>query len=118
DAGYFDADGELCVRGRLAFALSAGDRVLYAEEVEAAMAEHPDDAEAAAAPLERAFGVLVVSRSGRPPPPDLRSHGERRLPAFARPRRILEVSEIPRTPSGKIDRAAASRCLSERSVPA
>jgi acyl-coenzyme A synthetase/AMP-(fatty) acid ligase len=89
--------------------------VLCAEEVEAAIAEHPGVAEVAAAPFERAFGVLVVTED----PSDallarIRAHVERRLPAFARPRRILRVEDLPRTSAGKIDRAEASRRLGQR----
>jgi acyl-CoA synthetase (AMP-forming)/AMP-acid ligase II len=113
DVGYLDELGELCVRGRLAFALAAGDRVLCAEEVEAAMAEHPAVSEVAVAPLERNFGLLVVSR-GSLEIDDLRAFAEKRLPAFARPRQILEVPALPRTPAGKIDRTAASRWLTGR----
>ena len=115
DVGFFDDMGELQVRGRLAFALTAGDRVLCAEEVEAALAEHPDVAEAAAAPLDRDFGVLVVPRDGTVSMDALRAHAAARLPAFARPRRIFAVPELPRTPAGKIDRAEATRWLTEPS---
>lgn len=115
DIGYLDAAGELCVRGRAAFSLLTGDRVLCAEEVEAAIAEHPGVAEAAAAPLERSFGVLVVAREDSDGlVAEVRAHARRRLPSFARPRRILRVSEIPRTPAGKVDRLTASRWLNER----
>ena len=69
--------------------------------------------EAAAAPLERDFGVLVVSRGGPVEIDELRAYAEKRLPAFARPRRILNVPALPRTPAGKIDRAAAIRWLTE-----
>jgi acyl-CoA synthetase (AMP-forming)/AMP-acid ligase II len=115
DVGAIDEAGELCVRGRLAFLLSSGGRVLCAEEVEAAIAEHPGVAEVAAVPFERAFGVLVVTED----PSDallahIQAHVERRLPAFARPRRILRVEDLPRTGAGKIDRAEASRRLGER----
>jgi long-chain acyl-CoA synthetase len=113
DFAMLDEAGELRVRGRLAFALVVGDRVLCAEEVEAAMTEHDDVAEAAAAPLAHSFGILVVVRDGRPGRGELEAHARRRLPVFARPRRILAVPEIPRTPSGKIDRVAASRWLAE-----
>ncbi len=113
DVGVFDEEGELRVRGRLAFALTAGDRILCVEELEAALAEHPSVSEAAAAPLERDFGVLVVSRGGPVEIDELRAYAEKRLPAFARPRRILTVPALPRTPAGKIDRAAAIRWLTE-----
>jgi fatty-acyl-CoA synthase len=117
DAGFLDEAGELCVRGRLAFALRAGDRLLCAEEVEAAIAEHPGVAEAAAAPWERSFGVLVVVRDGSAALLDeIRAHAHRRLPSFARPRRLLPVSSIPRTASGKVDRLAASQWLSRETA--
>jgi long-chain acyl-CoA synthetase len=114
DVGYIDEEGELCVRGRLAFALVAGDRIVCAEEVEAAMAEHPGVSEAAVAPLERDFGLLVVSREGSLAVHELRAFAERRLPAFARPRQILAVPALPRTPAGKVDRAEATRWLTAR----
>ncbi len=114
DVGVFDELGELAVRGRLAFAISIGDRILCAEEVEAAIAEHPAVADVAAAPVEQAFGVLVVGRAGAMLEPSvIRAHAARRLPAFARPRRILGVAELPRNAAGKIDRAAATRWLTE-----
>lgn len=114
DVGHLDDADELHVRGRLAFALAAGDRVLCAEEVEAAIAEHPGIEAAAAAPLERAFGILVVVREDSDALLSaVRAHAEHRLPGFARPRWILRVAEIPRTPAGKIDRAAVSRWLNE-----
>jgi acyl-CoA synthetase (AMP-forming)/AMP-acid ligase II len=114
DVGFIDEAGELCVRGRLAFALTAGDRILCAEEVEAAMAEHPAVSEAAVAPLDRDFGLLVVSREDSVEIEKLRDFAEKRLPPFARPRQILAVPALPRTPAGKIDRAEASRWLNER----
>ena len=107
------------MHGRLSFSLAAGDRVLCAEEVEAAIAEHPGVAAAAAAPLGRAFGVLVVVREDSDALlAAVRAHAEDRLPGFARPRRILRVAEIPRTPAGKIDRAAVTRWLSENRTDA
>ena len=114
DAGLLDEAGELCVRGRLAFALRSGDRILCAEEVEAAIAEHPGVAEAAAAPCERSFGVLVVVRDrSEALLEEIRAHAQRRLPAFARPRRLVPVSSLPRTQTGKVDRRTASEWLTQ-----
>ncbi len=102
------------MRGRLAFALRSGDRILCAEEVEAAIAEHPGVAEAAAAPCERSFGVLVVVRDGSEALlEEIRAHAQRRLPAFARPRRLLPVTSLPRTQAGKVDRRTASEWLTQ-----
>jgi acyl-CoA synthetase (AMP-forming)/AMP-acid ligase II len=113
DAGFLDEAGELCVRGRLAFALRSGDRILCAEEVEAAIAEHPGVAEAAAAPCDLSFGVLVVVRDASEGLlEEIREHARLRLPMFARPKRMLPVPAIPRTASGKVDRRAATEWLS------
>lgn len=114
DAGFLDEAGELCVRGRLAFALRSGDRILCAEEVEAAIAEHPGVAEAAAAPWDLSFGVLLVlaARDGSGALLDeIREHARVRLPVFARPKRMVPVPAIPRTASGKVDRRAATEWL-------
>jgi len=114
DVGVLGADGELTVRGRLAYSLSSGGRVLCAEEVEAALEEHPGVARAAAAPLGRAFGVLVVARDDSPGLiAEIRRHAARRLPAHARPRRVLRVDELPLTAAGKVDRVEAARRLGE-----
>jgi long-chain acyl-CoA synthetase len=113
DAGSIDEEGELHVRGRLDFALRSGDRILCAEEVEAAIGEHPGVAEAAAVPMGRSFGVLVVLRDASEAlMEEIRAHAGDRLPEFARPRRLVSVSSIPRTASGKPDRIAASEWLS------
>jgi acyl-CoA synthetase (AMP-forming)/AMP-acid ligase II len=113
DAGLLDEAGELFVRGRLAFALRSGDRVVCAEEVEAAIAEHPGVAEVVAAPLDLAFGALVVVREDSAQLwEEIRAHTRRRLPGFARPRRLLRVPSIPRTAAGKVDRRTASEWLS------
>jgi acyl-CoA synthetase (AMP-forming)/AMP-acid ligase II len=117
DAGFLDEAGELCVRGRLAFALRSGDRILCAEEVEAAIAEHPGVSEAAAAPWDLSFGVLLVLvvRDGSYTDvllEEIREHARVRLPVFARPKRMVPVPAIPRTASGKVDRRAATEWLS------
>jgi acyl-CoA synthetase (AMP-forming)/AMP-acid ligase II len=112
DVGMLDADGELHVRGRLAYSLSSSGRVLCAEEVEAAIEEHPGVIHAAAAPVGRAFAVLVVASDPSPASLDeILRHAELRLPAYARPRRLVPVAEIPRTAGGKIDRSEAARRL-------
>jgi acyl-CoA synthetase (AMP-forming)/AMP-acid ligase II len=111
DVGEWDEEGELRIRGRREFALVSGDRTICAEEVEAALAEHPAVAEAAAAALGHSFGVLVVSRDGPLALAEIRAFTEQRLPAFARPRRIAAAPELPRTAAGKIDRAEVSRWL-------
>ena len=118
DVGVLGTDGELSVRGRLAYSLTSGGRVLCAEEVEAALEEHPGVVRAAAAPVGRAFGVLVVAREASPGLiAGIRRHAARRLPAHARPRRVLCVDELPLTAAGKVDRVEAARRLGDLLPP-
>jgi amino acid adenylation domain-containing protein len=62
--------------------------------------------------LMRLVGCVVAddAHSG----PELRQRLTAALPAFMVPARIAVVREIPRTPSGKLDRAAASLLVGER----
>jgi long-chain acyl-CoA synthetase len=112
DLGYFDGEGELVVRGRREFSLLVQGRTVCAEEIEAAIAEHPAIAEVAISPDGDGFAVLFVPRenAGEPGEP-VRDFVQRRLPAFARPRRVIAVESLPRNPSGKLDRRIVSTWL-------
>jgi long-chain acyl-CoA synthetase len=112
DLGFFDEEGELHVRGREASSISAHGRYLCAEELEGAALEKAGVAEAAAVPLGDAFGMLLVAEdSSEAFLREVREHLARRLPLFARPRRVRRVEAIPRSPSGKLDRLAAAKCF-------
>jgi crotonobetaine/carnitine-CoA ligase len=77
-------------------------------EVEAALAEHPDVAEAAvvgvpSALTEEEVKAFVVPRPGaRPAPPALRDFAAERLTRFKVPRYIELVEELPHTPTGRV----------------
>ncbi|MFF7467728.1 AMP-binding protein [Streptomyces sp. NPDC008092] len=87
-------------------------------EVEAAVRSHPAVVTAAAFPVaselaEDEVMVAVVLRPGcRPDPADLARHCARELPAFAVPRYIDTVGELPLTETGKVRKAV----LRERGV--
>jgi len=74
--------------------------------------EHGAVTEAAAIPLADAFGLLIASADeSESLLEEIREHLGRRLPVFARPRRLRRVARIPRSPSGKVDRLAAAKCF-------
>jgi acyl-CoA synthetase (AMP-forming)/AMP-acid ligase II len=57
-------------------------------------------------------GVVVVLRDdGRATPRELSAHCADRLAAFKRPARITIVPEIPKGPTGKIQRRAMARLV-------
>ncbi len=112
DLGFLDEAGELHVRGRAAASIASGGRVLCAEEVEGAILEKPGIVEAAAVPLGDVFGLLLVTEDPSEAfLAEVREHLSRRLPLFARPRRLRSVESLPRAPSGKVDLTAAAKCF-------
>jgi O-succinylbenzoic acid--CoA ligase len=112
DLGRLDAAGRLTVTGRRADLIVTGGENVAPAEVEAALAEHPDVAEAAvfARPDPKwgeAVTALVVPRPGaRPAAAALRAHCRARLAPFKVPKAFELVPELPRTESGKVRRAA------------
>ena len=109
DLGYFDAEGELVVRGRREFSLVMQGRTVCAEEIESAIAEHPSIADVAISPDGEGFAVLFVPRENAAgTAASVREFVQRRLPAFARPRKVISVESLPRNPSGKLDRHIVS----------
>ncbi|MEU2546931.1 AMP-binding protein [Streptomyces roseolus] len=87
-------------------------------EVEAALRSHPDVAEAAAFPVPSVLAedevmVAVVPRAGRVlDPAGVARHCAKELPAFAVPRYVDVVEELPLTETGKVRKSV----LRERGV--
>ena len=112
DLGFRDEEGELHVRGRAASSIVSRGRILCAEELEKVVLEQPGVSDVAAVPIGDAFGLLLVGGDASERfLESMRESLSRRLPAFARPRRLRRVEAIPRAPSGKVDRVAALRCF-------
>ncbi len=109
DLGYVDPDGRLTVEGRRGELIITGGENVWPEPVEAALRSHPDVADVAVTGTDDAeWGQVVTAHvvpRDRPPTLDeLRRHARSELPGFALPRRLVLVTEIPRTALGKIAR--------------
>jgi crotonobetaine/carnitine-CoA ligase len=108
DLGCRHPDGSFEFVGRIKDSIRRRGENVSAYEVEEAMCAHPDVQEAAAIGVASEVGeddvaVLVVAVSGRVPDPEqLVAFVERDLPAFAVPRFIEVVDELPKTPSEKV----------------
>ena len=110
-----DADGYLWFEGRADdVIISAGYRI-GPFEVESALVSHPAvaDAAAVAAPDEvrgQVVRAVVVLRDGREPSDalahELQEHVKQRTAPYKYPRVVEFAESLPRTPSGKIRRAA------------
>ncbi|MBV7294666.1 amino acid adenylation domain-containing protein [Corynebacterium sp. TAE3-ERU12] len=82
-------------------------------EIEAALLTVPGVRSAAVVPLVEELRVraLAAAYVGGPDMARIRAAAEEMLPAHAVPRRFLQLAELPRTPSGKIDRTEIGRLL-------
>ena len=107
DTGYFDADGDLFVTGRVDDMIITGGENVSPVEIESCLSLHPAVSEVAVVGLpDERWGKIVaafIKRRGTVKDEDLdqfcRTSG---LANFKRPRRYIFVDEIPKSPVGKL----------------
>jgi O-succinylbenzoic acid--CoA ligase len=108
DLGSIDAEGFLYVTDRIGDVIASGGESVVPAEVEQVLLRHPDVADAAAvgradAEWQEAVVAVVVLRDGAAEDAEaLRGHCAAELARFKVPKRFEFVSELPRTPSGKL----------------
>ncbi len=112
DTGYFDADGDLFVTGRVDDMIITGGENVSPGEIESVLSLHPAVAEVAVAGIEderlgRKVAAFVKRRSGADGAAldgaalDSHCRGSG-LADFKRPRAYVFVREVPKSPVGKI----------------
>lgn len=124
DLGRLDADGYLYLCGRRsAMIKTAGERV-FPGEIEAVVRRHPAVAECVVVGVpdpelgERIVAVVVPPEGATAPSlAAVRAHGLGALPFVRLPRAVVAVEALPRTPSGKVDRAALAARAGEAAAP-
>ena len=110
DLAELDADGYVWHRGRNDDIMNAFGYRVSPLEVEKVLSTHPDVADVAVAERKVADGVsvitaFVVPKAKRvPEEAALLAHCAEHLAAYKRPRKIVFVREIARTPNGKVSR--------------
>lgn len=125
DLGYFDDEGYLYLTGRIKDLINRGGEKIAPREVEEVLLEDPRVAEAVCFPLPHPtlgedLGAAVVLKEGaRATPGTLLDAAAARLSDFKVPRALTIVDDIPKGPSGKLQRAGLAERLGLRSpVPA
>lgn len=117
DLGHRDADGFFFVTGRIKELIIKGGENIAPREIDEALLQHPGVLDAAAVGVpDPHYGqeilACIVPRDGATlDEADLRAHCERLLGRYKTPRRFRFVAELPRGPSGKVQRLK----LAERS---
>jgi O-succinylbenzoic acid--CoA ligase len=110
DLGRLDAAGRLHVIERRADLIVSGGENVYPAEVERVLLAHPAVAEAGVAGVpDPELGARpcawLVARGDEPSDSALRQHCRERLAAYKIPARFRIVESLPRTATGKLQRA-------------
>ena len=112
DVARADADGFIYIVDRAKDMIISGGMNVYSVEVENVLMEHPDVREACVIGVPddkwgEAVTAFVVPREGAcPQSGELIAFAGRKLAAYSRPKRVELVTEIPKTPYGKMDKKA------------
>jgi o-succinylbenzoate---CoA ligase len=112
DLGRIDEEGFLYVEDRLGDVIVSGGENVLPAEVEEVLLRHPGVADAAAVGRadadwqEAVTAVVVLRRDIDVSADELRRHCATELAGYKVPKQFEFVSELPRTPSGKLVRRA------------
>ena len=119
DLGRLRPDGVLEVLGRADDLIITGGENVLPEDIEAELESHPQISRAAVFGFpDDEWGEIVaaalVADGVQPEAAELREWCDGRLASFRRPRRISWLTELPETPTGKIDRPAVIEATAGR----
>jgi acyl-CoA synthetase (AMP-forming)/AMP-acid ligase II len=116
DQGYLDGDGYLFITGRLKEIINRGGEKISPREVDEVLLSHPLVLQAVtfAMPdpiLGEEVATAVVLRQPEASEKDLRRFAAAHLADFKVPRRILILEDIPKGPTGKLQRIGLAEKL-------
>ncbi len=108
DRARLTADGIIELYGRDSVTINSGGEKIFAEEVEQALAHHPDvfDVVVAGRPSER-WGneviAIVQPKGGTPDEESLLAEAAKHIARYKLPKAFVFVDEVLRSPAGKAD---------------
>ncbi|MDP7163739.1 MAG: AMP-binding protein, partial [Alphaproteobacteria bacterium] len=117
DQGVFDEDGFLTISGRLKEIINRGGEKISPREVDEVLMDHPAVAQAVAFALphdklgEEVAAAVVLDEGATAIEAELRDFVAGRLAAFKVPKRIVLLDEIPKGPTGKLQRIGLAGVL-------
>lgn len=120
DQGRLDGDGYLVLTGRLKELINRGGEKIAPREVDEALLEHPEVAQAVTFAVshvslgEDVAAAVVLRSTARIGERELRRHLFDRLADHMVPTRVLIVDAIPKGPTGKIQRLGLAAILADR----
>ncbi|MCE2512117.1 MAG: AMP-binding protein [Acidimicrobiia bacterium] len=117
DEGYLDGDGYLFLTGRLKEQINRGGEKVSPLEVDEALLGHPAVAQAVTFAMphpklgEEVAAAVVAVDGSVVDERELRRYLSQSLAAFKVPRRILVLDELPKGPTGKLQRIGLAERL-------
>jgi acyl-CoA synthetase (AMP-forming)/AMP-acid ligase II len=117
DQGVIDGDGYLTITGRLKEIINRGGEKISPREVDEVLLDHPAVTQVVtfAAPHaklgEEVAAAIVVSDGSAVTESDIRDFARSRLADFKVPRHIVFLDEIPKGPTGKLQRIGLAEKL-------
>ncbi|ASG22225.1 class I adenylate-forming enzyme family protein [Nitrospirillum viridazoti] len=115
DLGYADAAGNIFLVDRKKDMIISGGENIYSQEVERAVAEHPDVASVAVIGVpDPKWGetvmAIIVPKAGTAPTADaIITHSQTLIASYKKPRHVVFVPALPLLPSGKVDKISLRR---------
>jgi acyl-CoA synthetase (AMP-forming)/AMP-acid ligase II len=110
DLGFFDDDGYLFLTGRIRELINRGGEKIAPREVDEVLLEHPAVAEAVTFAVPHATlgedvaSAIVLRPDAVATPKDIRQFATGRIADFKVPRQVVIVGQIPKGPTGKVQR--------------
>jgi acyl-CoA synthetase (AMP-forming)/AMP-acid ligase II/acyl carrier protein len=120
DLGYLDSSGFLFLTGRLKEVINRGGEKISPREIDEALLDHPDVLQAAAFAIphpslgEEIAAVIVVRDPVNTKEASVRDYLVGRLASFKVPARLLIVEDIPKSSTGKVQRAVLAGIFAGR----
>jgi fatty-acyl-CoA synthase len=112
DLGTLTDDGLLTISGRSKDMIRSGGENIYPAEIEDVLIRHPavQDAAVIAVPdpkfIETVLAVVVLQPGHELTGAEVVEHVRQHLASYKKPRYVVFADELPRTPSGKIQKFA------------
>jgi acyl-CoA synthetase (AMP-forming)/AMP-acid ligase II/acetyltransferase-like isoleucine patch superfamily enzyme/acyl carrier protein len=119
DQGRFDAEGYLFLTGRLKEIVNRGGEKIAPTEVDEVLTQHPAVAQAVTFSVphptlgEDLAAAVVLRRNAQAGEREILEFAGTRLAQFKVPKQLLIVEEIPKGPTGKVQRIGLANRLEE-----
>lgn len=117
DQGYLDADGYLKITGRIKEIINRGGEKVSPLEVDDVLLEHPAVRQAVTFGMphkslgEEVAAAVVLAEGATLTPSQLQDFASNALAAYKVPRKIVILDEVPKGPTGKVQRIGLAKLL-------